>query len=192
MSEHLAWRAGAVIPPALLLAAFLSAMAAGAQEPGRFLFGTRDFEMDWRAEAGGRPMRLRFLGARRLLRMEPLDGSDQVMLRDLATGTVHVLIGEGRGGVHAGRAPPLGPFRPDGIGEIRTIAGEACREMRAGPERFCLTDDGIPLEMANAREHYVAERLLRRAQAPALFEVPKEPKPKPIPGLPGLEPKSGP
>jgi hypothetical protein len=163
-----------------------------AQQPQRFLFGTRDFEMDWRDETSGKRVRLRFLGAGRKLRIEALDGSNQVMIRDLASGEIAVLLDGGKAGLHAGKSEPLGAFNPDGAGELREIAGETCREFTAGPERFCLTDEGIPLELVSAREHFVAERLIRQAQAEILFTVPKDKPAKPIPGIAPLPPPARP
>jgi hypothetical protein len=177
----LAGRLGSVILGAVLAASILT--EPDAQQAPRFLFGQRDFEMDWRDSTSGKHVRLRFLGSQRKLRIEPLDGSNQVMIRDLGSGEVFVLIEEGRQGVHGGKREPLGPFVPDGAGGLREIAGETCRELQAGRERYCLTDEGIPLELVSEREHFVAERLVRQAQPEALFNIPKDKAAKPIPGL---------
>lgn len=163
------------------LLAVILATPAFAQDNGRVLFGQRDFEMDWRVDPAGRRIRLRFQGATRRLRIEPHDGSDQVMIRDFVKGDILVLVAEGRKGVYGAKTAPLGPFRSEGIGRLREIVGEACREIATEGRTMCLTDDGIPVEIVLGGQTIRAESLARRSQHPALFEPPKDVPVKPIP-----------
>lgn len=158
------------------------AQGQGAQGPGtqapaadarQLLFGARDFEMDWRAEPTGRRMRLRFHGESRRLRIEALDGSEEVLIKDFAKGDVFVMIAEGKKGIYGTKGAPAAPFRPESAGELQQIAGETCRDLGREGRVFCLTDDGIPVEIRVGAERIVAERLLRQAQNAALFELPK-------------------
>ena len=156
-----------------------------AQQNGPALFGSRDFEMDWLQAGSGRALRLRFFAARRILRIEALDGSGQVVLRDLEKGDVLVLVGEGQRGVYGQRGAPLRGLQIIPGDGRRTIAGEECREASAGSVAFCLTDDMIPLAMTEGGQEMMAQRLLRQPQNPALFTVPKETKILPMPGNSG-------
>lgn len=153
---------------------------AHAQE--RHLFGARDFEMDWQLEPGGRILRLRFLAAQRRLRIEMLDGSDQVMLRDLAKGDVVVLVAGGAKGAYGTKVAPMAAFRPEAIGETREIAGETCRDFTIQGQVLCVSDDGIPLAVEFGAGRLMARKLLRQGQHPALFELPKGTALKPMPG----------
>lgn len=173
------------------LALLASALPLIAQDGAPKLFGKADFEMEWRLFPQNNTLRVLYEAARQRLRIEALDGSDQVMIRDLATGKVVVLIAGGKRGAYGTTAKPLAAFRPEAIGETRSIAGQECREFGFEGRKMCVTDDGIPVEVDFGGGKLVATRLMRKAQHPALFEVPKDVTLKPIPGanpgaLPGV------
>lgn len=153
-----------------------------AQGSNPVLFGKRDFEMDWTVEPGAKMLRFRYHGATQRLRIDSMDGSEQTMHRDLAKGHVVVLIANGTKGAFAGSARPIGRFQPDAVGEMRTVAGESCREFSAGGQTLCVTDDGIPVMADFGNGQGMAQRLLRETQPAALFDLPKGLKPKPLPG----------
>lgn len=160
-----------------------------AQDGAPRLFGKADFEMEWRLFPQNNTLRVHYDAARQRLRIEALDGSDQVMIRDLVTGKVAVLVAGGKRGAYGTTAKPLGAFRPEAIGEIRSVAGQECRDFAFEGRRMCVTDDGIPVEVDLGEGKLVATRLMRRAQHPALFDVPKDITLKPIPGAnPGVLP----
>jgi YD repeat-containing protein len=146
------------------------------------LFGQRDFEMDWKLEPGGKMLRFRYHGASRRLRIDALDGSEQTMHRDLGKGHIVVLIANGTKGAYAGSTKPIGPFLPEQIGEIRTIAGETCREFVAEGQKLCVTAEGIPIMVDYGSGRGIAQRLLREEQPAALFDLPKGLTAKPLPG----------
>jgi hypothetical protein len=172
------------IPFALSLVLLASA-ASGAQAQGSaVLFGRQDFEMEWKVEPIKAILSVRYLAAKRQLRLEPLDGSARAMVRDLATGEAVLLVGQGQRGAYKTRAAPMGGFRPDGGGEMRKVGPEECREFTSGPVTLCLTDDGIPLIISFPEGTLTASRLLRQPQLPAFFEVPKGVELKPLP--PGM------
>ena len=156
--------------------------AVSAQTPTRNLFGNADFEMDWQLEPQNKTLRVRFSAATRRLRLEALDGSQQVMLRDLVKGDVVILIAQGQKGAFAQKTPPLGPFQPQGVGEARQIAGQTCRDFMVQGQKLCVTDDGIPVAVEFGETRITAKSLMRQAQHPALFQVPKELKLQPLPG----------
>lgn len=174
--------AGRVLASLAVAACALLPEAALAQGNNPVLFGNRDFEMDWTLQPGAKMLRFRYHGATQRLRIDMLDGSDQTMHRDLAKGHVVVLIANGTKGAFAGMTRPIGAFQPEQIGEIRTIAGEPCREFSAGGQTLCVTADGIPVMVDFGNGQGVAQRLLREVQPAALFELPKGLKPKPLPG----------
>jgi hypothetical protein len=153
-----------------------------AQTRGPQLFGFRDFEMDWVQGEGSSVYRLRYLAARHMLRIEALDGSAQVMLRDLVKGDILVLLSEGQRGIYGSRGRPVlgAPIEPGDV--TRQIAGETCRVARVSGSVLCLADDGIPLAVEDGAAPVRATRLLRQAQNPALFTVPKDAKILPLPG----------
>jgi hypothetical protein len=153
-----------------------------AQAPARTLFGHADFEMDWQLEPQNKTLRVRYSAAVRRLRIEVLDGSEQVMLRDLARGDVVILIAQGQKGAFAQKAPPLGPFQPQEVGETRQIAGQTCRDFVMQGQKLCVSDDGIPLAIEFGTTRILARNLIRQTQHPALFLVPKELKLQPLPG----------
>jgi hypothetical protein len=105
----------------VLLALLSGMLPAFAQGSGFTLFGNRDFEMDGVQGDGGKMMRMRYLAERRILRIEALDGSGQVMLRDLAKGDVLILVQEGRQCIYGSRGRPI-------IG-MNIVPGEAVREV---------------------------------------------------------------
>lgn len=175
--------------------AFVAGMAAPvlAQQPpaqpsGLQLFGSRDFEMDWRMQQGNRMVRLRYSAELKRLRIEALDGSGQAMLKDLAGGGVTILVDEGRKGVFAAPGQPMPRGFGSPTGEIRSILGEQCQDFDLEGARLCLSRDGIPIGVTQRGEVIVAERLVRQAQNPALFLPPKDAKPQPIPGRAGTGP----
>ncbi|CAN1556729.1 hypothetical protein MCEMSEM23_02442 [Rhabdaerophilaceae bacterium] len=179
-----------LIVAALWLGVWLTGGSAQAQQAGAMLFGARDFEMDWVQAGNGQLLRLRYLSARRILRIEALDGSEQVMLRDLEKGDVLILVAEGKRGVFGHRVQPMRglSFVPGEV--VRSIAGEDCRETTLSGLTLCLSDDLIPLVVNDRGQEFIAQRLLRQAQNPALFTVPKDTKIQPLPGnsgpLPGI------
>lgn len=158
------------------------ASGALAQTPARTLFGHADFEMDWRLEPQSKTLRVRYSAAVRRLRIEALDGSQQVMLRDLVKGDVVILIAQGQKGAFAQKTPPLGPFQPQEVGGTRQIAGQSCRDFMVQGQKLCVTDDGIPVAVEFGDIRITATSLMRQAQHPALFQVPKELKLQPLPG----------
>lgn len=166
----------------LLLALWCGFQMASAQQRGPQLFGHRDFEMDWVQGDGGKMMRVRYLAERHILRIEALDGSSQVMLRDLAKGDVLILVAEGQRGVYGSRGRPVIGMNVELSDATREVAGESCREARINGATICLSDDGIPLVMEEGGAPIRAIRLLRQAQNPALFTVPKDAKIQPMPG----------
>jgi hypothetical protein len=165
----------------VFLSVFLSsgACAQGAQPT---LFGKADFEMEWQLQPQAKLLRVQFLAEKRRLRIEMLDGSDQAMIRDLASGKVAVLVANGTKGAYGSMARPMGAFRPEAVGEVREIIDNKCRDFRFQSRLLCITDDGIPLEVDLGGARLTATRLLRKSQLPALFEVPKELVLKPVPG----------
>ncbi|MCA3606014.1 MAG: hypothetical protein IOC55_09345 [Methylobacterium sp.] len=166
----------------VLLALLSGMLPAFAQGGGFALFGNRDFEMDGVQGDGGKMMRMRYLAERRILRIEALDGSGQVMLRDLAKGDVLILVQEGRQGIYGSRGRPIIGMAIVPGEATREVAGETCREARVNGATICLSDDGIPLVMEEGGTPIRAIRLLRQAQNPALFSVPKDAKIQPMPG----------
>ncbi|MCU0819331.1 MAG: hypothetical protein MUF11_08480 [Beijerinckiaceae bacterium] len=165
-----------------LLVVCLGLSPAFAQSRGLQLFGLRDFEMDWVQGEGGKMMRVRYLAERRILRIEALDGSGQVMLRDLAKGDVLILIAEGQRGIYGSRGKPVLGMAIEAGEATREVAGETCREARINGATICLADDGIPLVMEEGGAPVRAIRVLRQPQNPALFTVPKDAKIQPMPG----------
>ncbi|HRE19959.1 MAG TPA: hypothetical protein PKW21_02870 [Rhabdaerophilum sp.] len=153
-----------------------------AQDGAPKLFGKADFEMEWRLFPQNNTLRVLYEAARQRLRIEALDGSDQVMIRDLVTGKIAVLVAGGKRGAYGTMAKPLGAFRPEAIGEIRSVAGQQCREFAFEGRKMCVTDDGIPVEVDLGEGRLIAARVMRKAQHPALFDVPKDVTLKPIPG----------
>ncbi|KAF0231041.1 MAG: hypothetical protein FD175_910 [Beijerinckiaceae bacterium] len=153
-----------------------------AQTPQKTLFGTRDFEMDWQLAPAGKVLRVRFSAATKRLRIEALDGSEQVMLRDLVKGDIVILIAQGQKGAYAQTSPPLAPFAPQEVGGTREIAGNPCREFSVQGQKLCVTDDGIPVGVDFGTGSLTAQSLVRQAQHPALFLVPKDLVLKPVPG----------
>ena len=187
MSVQRFW-SGILLAACVLLA---GASPSHAQNGARMLFGTKDFEMDWFLEPAGKLLRVRFMAATKRLRIEAMDGSEQVMLRDLVRGNVVILIAQGTKGAFTQKAPPMTPFTPEDIGEIREIAGNPCRDFGVQNQKFCVTDDGIPVEVDFGNGKLTARSLLRQGQFPALFEVPKGLVLQPMPGagkdtMPGL------
>lgn len=178
----------------ILLAACVlcaSALPSGAQNASKMLFGNKDFEMDWHLEPAGKLLRVRFSAAAKRLRIEMMDGSEQVMLRDLVRGDVVILIAQGQKGAFAQKSTPMAPFAPQEIGGTREVAGNTCRDFGVQSQKFCVTDDGIPVEVDLGGSKLTARSLVRQAQHPALFQVPKDLVLKPVPGagaetLPGL------
>lgn len=161
-----------------------------AQGTAPSLFGQRDFEMDWLMEPGSKLLRFRFHAGTKRLRIDALDGSEQTMHRDLGKGFVLVLVANGKRGAFAGTVPPLGAFQPQAVGEVQTVAGEACREFTLDRQQICVTADGIPVALVFDGGKATALRVLREVQPPALFEWPKGLSPKPLPGGgPGSLPK---
>jgi hypothetical protein len=175
-----------VLAVAGVVAAVSPALAQGGLAPqqteGPQLFGMADFEMEWRLSPQEKVLRVQFLAAKRRLRIEALDGSDQVMLRDLVTGKVVILVTNGARGAFGTMAKPLAAFRPDSVGELREVAGNQCRDFMQEGRKLCVTDDGIPVEVDFGGGVLSATRLMRRAQVPALFEVPADLTLKPVPG----------
>lgn len=168
-----------------LLPLLVLASSAGVQaQSGPVIFGRQDFEMEWKTEPMKAILSVRYLAARRLLRLEPLDGSARAMVRDLATGDALLLVAQGQRGAYRTKAAPLGAFRPEGGGEIRKVGPEECREFASGPVTLCLSDDGIPLIIGFPEGKLTASRLLRQPQLPAFFEAPKGVEVKPLP--PGM------
>ncbi|MCA3632176.1 MAG: hypothetical protein INF16_05230 [Methylobacterium sp.] len=167
---------------AVLLALLSGMLPAFAQGSGFTLFGNRDFEMDGVQGDGGKMMRMRYLAERRILRIEALDGSGQVMLRDLVNGDVLILVQEGRQGIYGSRGRPIIGMAVLPGEAVREVAGETCREARVNGATICLSEDGIPLVMEEGGAPFRAIRLLRQAQNPALFTVPKDAKIQPMPG----------
>lgn len=165
-----------------LFAALLGLSAAAAQTRAPQLFGHRDFEMDWMQGEAGKMMRVRYLAERRILRIEALDGSGQVMLRDLAKGDVLILVAEGQRGVYGSRGRPVIGMNVEPGEATREAAGETCREARINGATICLSDDGIPLIMEEGGAPIRAIRILRQPQNAALFTVPKDAKIQPMPG----------
>lgn len=157
-------------------------LASSAQTPARMLFGNADFEMDWQLEPQNKMLRVRYSAATRRLRMEALDGSQQVMLRDLVKGDVVILIAQGQKGAFAQKSAPLGAFVPQGVGDTRQIAGQTCRDFMVQGQKLCVTDDGIPVAIDVGETRITAKSLIRQAQHPVLFQVPKELKLQPLPG----------
>lgn len=173
------------------LALLVPTMPLLAQDGAPRLFGKADFEMEWRLFPQNNTLRVLYEAARQRLRIEALDGTDQVMIRDLVTGKVAVLVAGGKRGAYGTMAKPLAAFRPETIGEIRSVAGQECREFGFEGRKMCVTNDGIPVEVDLGEGKLVATRLMRKAQHPALFDVPKEVTLKPVPGansgvLPGV------
>jgi hypothetical protein len=153
-----------------------------AQNSAKILFGNKDFEMDWHLEPAGKLLRVRFLAATKRLRIEAMDGSEQVMLRDLMRGDVVILIAQGQKGAFTQKSAPMAPFAPQEMGETREIAGQTCRDFGVQGQKFCVTDDGIPVEVDFGNGKLTARSLVRQAQHPALFQVPKGLVLKPLPG----------
>ncbi len=167
---------------AVLLALLAGLAPALAQQRGLTLFGNRDFEMDWVQGEGGKMIRVRYLAERRMLRIEALDGSGQVMLRDLAKGDVLILVAEGQRGIYGSRGRPVLGMTIEAGDALREVAGETCREARVNGAVLCLSDDGIPLIMEEGGVPVRAIRILRQTQNPALFTVPRDAKILPMPG----------
>lgn len=167
-----------------LLAALLAGVAM-AQSGGFQLFGHRDFELDGIQQQDGKPMRLRYLAARRILRMEMLDGSGQAMLINFAQGDVLLVVAEGQRGVFGRRDSAIASQRVIPADGIREIAGEKCREASINGTPACIADDGVPLVMSGPQGEFVAQRVLRQPQSVALFTVSKETKIQPFPGYNG-------
>lgn len=171
---------------ALLIAAVAS--GASAQSGGFQLFGHRDFEMDGIQQQDGKAMRLRYLAARRILRMEMLDGSGQAMLINFAQGDVLLLVAEGQRGVLGRRDGAIVSQRVVPADGIREIAGEKCREASVNGTPACIADDGVPLMLSGPQGEFVAQRVLRQPQSPGLFTVAKDTKIQPFPGYNGPVP----
>lgn len=172
------------------LAALCSAVLAAvpgvlAQSTGMPLFGQRDFEMDGIQQQDGKAMRLRYLAARRILRMEMLDGSGQAMLINFAQGDMLLLLAEGQRGVFGRRDAAIIRQQVIPSEGTREIAGEPCREASINGSPACIANDGVPLMMAGPQGEFVAQRVLRQPQSPALFTVAKETKIQPFPGYSG-------
>ena len=191
-------RLGSRVPAALALAfsgvsfaAVAIAHAQGtppAQPRAGQIFGTRDFEMDWRVQPGDRAIRVRFQGETKRLRIEALDGSAQTMLKDLQKGEVLILVDEGKKGVFVTAGQPLPRSFGQATGRLRSVAGEQCQDFEQGGAVLCLSQDGIPLAVDSGEQKISAERIVRQTQNPALFVPPKDAKPKPIPGRQGTGP----
>lgn len=164
------------------MALWASLVPALGQDRGFVLFGHRDFEMDAVQGDGGKMVRLRYLAEKRMLRIEALDGSDQVMLRDLAQGDVLILVAEGQRGVYGTRARPILGSNVVPGEATREVAGETCRDARVNGATICLANDGIPLVMEEGNAPVRAIRLLRQTQNPALFAPPRDAKILPLPG----------
>lgn len=172
------------------LSAFLVGLVANtpnslAQSGGFQLFGQRDFEMDGIQQHDGKGMRLRYLAARRILRMEMLDGSGQAMLINFAQGDMLLLIADGQRGVFGRRDAAISSQRVIPADATRDIAGEKCREASINGSPACIADDGVPLMLAGPQGEFVAQRVLRQSQNPALFTFAKEIKIQPFPGYNG-------
>lgn len=168
----------------------LSLPAFAQAPPQPVLFGQRDFEMEWQMEPGNKLLRFRFHASTRRLRIDALDGSGQTMLRDLAKGTVVVLVANGAKGTYAGSVKPMGPFQPQQVGELQMIAGEPCRDFVLDGQTLCLTADGIPVMLDFGSGKATAQRLIRETQPVAFFDLPPGLTPKPLPGNgPGSIPK---
>lgn len=179
-------RRSSVFTLAALCSALL-ALAPGvvAQSGGMPLFGQRDFEMDGIQQQDGKAMRLRYLAARRILRMEMLDGSGQSMLINFAQGDLLLLIADGQRGVFGRRDSAILNQRVIPSDGTRSIAGEPCREARINGSPACIADDGVPLMLSGPQGEFVAQRVLRQPQNPALFTIAKETKIQPFPGYNG-------
>jgi hypothetical protein len=156
-----------------------------AQSSGFQLFGHRDFEIDGVQQHDGKGMRLRYLAARRILRMEMLDGSGQALLINFAQGDMLLMIADGQRGVFGRRDAGIISQRIVPADATRGIAGEQCREASINGSAACLADDGVPLMMAGPQGEFVAQRVLRQPQNPALFTFAKEIKIQPFPGYSG-------
>jgi hypothetical protein len=156
-----------------------------AQTGGPQLFGSRDFEIDGIQQNDGKAMRLRYLAARRILRMEMLDGSGQALLINFAQGDMLLLIGDGQRGVFGRRDAAIMSQRIIPADSTRDIAGEKCREASINGSPACLANDGVPLMLAGPAGEFVAQRVLRQPQNTALFTVAREAKIQPFPGYNG-------
>jgi hypothetical protein len=167
----------------LLLCALWPAQA---QQGAPVLFGRADFEMEWKVEPLKLVLSARYLAARRIMRLEILDGTSRVILRDLGTGEAQLLIAQGQKGAYSFKAAPMGRFTPGPPTGSQTIGNEECREFSSGPASLCLTDDGIPLKMTFPEGSLTASRLLRQPQLPAMFELPAGVQAKPLPA--GVQP----
>ncbi|MBN8534750.1 MAG: hypothetical protein J0L51_11755 [Rhizobiales bacterium] len=170
---------------ALLFGLFSNAPTSLAQPAGFQLFGHRDFEMDGIQQQDGKAMRLRYLAARRILRMEMLDGSGQALLINFAQGDMLLLIADGQRGVFGRRDAAISSQRVVPADATRDIAGEKCREASINGSPACIADDGVPLMLAGPQGEFVAQRVLRQPQSPALFTFAKEIKVQPLPGYNG-------
>lgn len=169
-----------------LAIALMAPVPAQAQQGAPVLFGRADFEMEWKVEPLKLVLSARYLAARRMMRMEILDGTSRAVLRDLGSGDAHLIIAQGQKGVYKFKAAPMGHFSPGAPTGSQTIGNEECRDFASGPVLLCLTDDGIPLKMTFPEGSLTASRLLRQPQAPALFELPQGAQPKPLPA--GVQP----
>lgn len=181
-----AWRLFSVWRLGLTLGVlFAAALPAPGQSNGFQLFGRADFEMDAVQVADGRPLRLRYLAARRILRIEALDGSGEAMLIHITQGDIFVVVGGGQGGVFARRDRAIASWPVEAEDATRNIAGEICREARMDGGPACIADDGVPLMLGGPSGEVIAQRVLRQPQSPALFTLPKETKIQPFPGYRG-------
>jgi hypothetical protein len=172
------------LPAIGLLVALMSA-AAFAQTGGFQLFGQRDFELDGIQQQDLKPMRLRYLAARRILRLEMLDGTGQALLINFPQGDILMVPADLRRGVFGRKDGAIASQRVVPADGVRDMAGEKCREASINGAPACIADDGVPLMMAGPQGEFVAQRVVRQPQNPALFTVPKETKIQPFPGYRG-------
>ncbi len=195
---------------AVLLCAALALAGSGADQAARgqdrpLLVPQRDVDVLYRMPAAPRPtppdagsqpagqpaspptaaeptQRLRWLAARRLMRVDP-PGSGVFMIIDYADARMQMVETAARAVVDMAAPPELGKPAPDAryerLGEDR-IADTPCTVWRTAdlsgqPAVVCLTRDGVLLRAGEPRRGLIEASSVRYGpQDPALFEVPQD------------------
>ncbi|MGL5446883.1 MAG: hypothetical protein ACRDBL_06200 [Rhabdaerophilum sp.] len=173
---------------ALALGLIAGVVTTFAQTSGFQLFGRADFEIDAIQPNDGKSIRMRYLAARQILRLETLDGSAQAMLINFPQGDMLLMVAEGRRGVFGRRDAAISSQRVLPSDATRMIAGESCREATINGSPACIANDGVPLKFRGPNGDVLAQRVVRQPQNAALFTVPKETKIQPFPGYSGPVP----
>lgn len=166
----------------VLLTFLLLAAADGACAQVPLPWADFDYETEWRIEPEGRIVTVRHHAEKRRMRFELNDPQATVVLKDLISGQVLVLQGDGKAGVGEGKGEPLVLPPADPTGETRTLGGETCAVHRLAGNTLCMSADGVLMEVTAGPQKVTALRVIRKRQSEALFSPPEGAPVKPLPG----------